>query len=288
MKILITGAKGLVGRATAMRCSEIGDDCLAYSRQELDISDREQILEILEREKPQAVINCAAFTDVDGAETKIESCYSANAYGVENLALACRKIDAAFVTISTDYIFDGTKDGFYTQRDNPNPQGIYAKSKLEGEILTRNAHAGSIVVRTGWIFGMGGTNFLCKIPQFLIEGKSVKAISDSFGTPTYAVDLAKRLRDLAELDIPGIYHVTNAGDGTSYAGFAKAVGIKQNLVEEVSGESLHRPAPRPKFSRLACLVSEKFGLAPLPHWQDSLQNYVLEIQANLAKEKSAG
>lgn len=274
MKILITGANGMVARATIEHCESIGDQVVAFTRRELDISDEEKIFGVFKSENFDAVINCAAYTDVDGAETNIEKCYAANSRGVENLALAAKEIDCAFVTISTDYVFDGASKDFYTQRDTPNPQGVYGKSKLEGEIRARNAYARSIIVRSGWIYGRGGTNFLSVMDKLLADGKKIKAIEDSFGTPTFAGDLAKRLRELAQLNLPAIYHVTNAGSGTSYAGFARKVcelkNLDLNLLENASSESLKRPAPRPQSSKLACLFSEKFGLAPLPDWEQAL------------------
>ncbi|MEP7038558.1 MAG: dTDP-4-dehydrorhamnose reductase [Acidobacteriota bacterium] len=282
MKILITGANGMVAKATIDYCRSIGDEVVALTRQKLDIADTKQVESIFSQEKPDIVINCAAYTDVDGAETNQEICYKANTIGVENLGLAAKKIDSAFVTISTDFVFDGAKNGFYTQRDTPNPQGVYAKSKLEGEIRARNAYARSIIVRSGWIFGKGGTNFLSVLPKLLADGKHLKAITDSFGTPTFGSDLAKRLRELAELDLPAIYHVTNSGEGTSYGDFARKVceleGFDQNLLENVSTNDLKRPAPRPQFSRLACLFSEKFGLQPLPHWEKSLEKFVAHFE----------
>ena len=230
------------------------------------------------REKPDAVINCAAYTNVDGAETNQEICYLANAVGVENLALAAKRIDCGFVTISTDFVFDGTKDGFYTQRDTPNPQSVYAKSKLEGEIRARNAYARSIIVRSGWIYGEDGTNFLSVLPKLLADGKHLKAINDSYGTPTFAGDLAKRLRELSKLNLPAIFHVTNTGEGASYAEFARKMcqlsGFDGSLIEDVLSKDLKRPAPRPQFSRLSCLFSAKFGLEPLPHWEKSLRQFV--------------
>jgi len=278
MKILITGANGMVARATIDYCRSIGDEVVAVTRQELDIADTEQVDKIFSREKPEAAINCAAFTDVDGAESNVDACYQANAFGVENLGMACRKINAGFVTISTDYVFDGLKSDFYTQRDTPNPQSVYAKSKLDGEIRARNAYARSIIVRSGWIYGAGGTNFLSVMHKLLADGKTIKAISDSYGTPTAAKDLARRLRELAELDLPGIYHVTNSGSGTSYEGFARKVceikGYDQSLLESVSVNALKRPAPRPVSSKLACLVSEKFGLAPLRNWEKALADFL--------------
>lgn len=278
MKILVTGAAGMVARAVIDYCETIGDTVSAAARQQLDISDRNAVFETLEREKPEAIINCAAYTDVDGAESNQEKCYATNARGAENLALGCKKIDCAFVTISTDYVFDGAKSGFYTQRDTPNPLSVYAEAKLEGEIRARNAYARSIIVRSGWIFGVGGTNFLSALHRLLAERKQIKVISDSYGTPTFAGDLAKRLRKLVELDLPCIFHVTNAGAGTSYEGFARRVceikGFDASLVKTISVKDLNRPAPRPVNSKLACLFSEKFGLAPLPKWEKAVAEFL--------------
>ena len=269
----------MVARAAIKYCESIGDKVVSFTRQDLDIADGEKVFEVLEREKPAAVLNCAAFTDVDGSETQIEKCYAANSAGVENLAVASKKINCAFVTISTDYVFDGAKGDFYTQRDTPRPEGVYAKAKLEGELRARNAYARSIIVRSGWIFGEGGTNFLSVMHRLLAEGKRIKAIRDSYGTPTFARDLARRLRELAELDLPAIYHVVNSGQGTTFEEFAKEVcrlkGFDLNLLESVSMKDLNRPAPRPADSRLACLFSEKFGLSPLQSWEKALAEFLI-------------
>jgi len=278
MKILITGANGMVAKAAIEHCRSIGDEIIALTRQEFDISDRKKVFDLLEREKFNAILNCAAYTNVDGAEGNQEICYKANAVGVENLALASKKNDSIFVTISTDYVFEGVKSGFYTQRDTPNPQGIYAKSKLEGEILARNAYSRSIIVRSGWIYGAGGANFLSVMDNLLAEGKNIKAINDSYGTPTFAKDLARRLRELTGLDLPCMYHVTNSGKGVSFADFARKIceirGFDRGLIEEVSFTDLKRPAPRPQNSKLACLFSEKFGLQPLQHWEKALTEFL--------------
>jgi dTDP-4-dehydrorhamnose reductase len=274
LKVLITGANGMVAQATIEHCHQIGDEVFAYDRKTLDISNAQAVQDFFLRDKPDAVINCAAWTDVDGCETNTPKAYSANAIGPEILAMNTRHINAAFVTISTDYVFDGEKDGFYTQHDTPNPQSVYAKAKYDGERWVQAAYSRSIIARSGWIFGANGRNFLSKVPELLKNGSSVKAIADSFGTPTYSRDLAKRLRELAELDLPGIYHVTNSGDGTSYAGFVRALlQADESQIEEVSFNDLQRPAPRPRNSRLRCLLSEKLGLEPLPHWIDALKHY---------------
>lgn len=277
MKIVITGANGMLARAAIKYCNFIGDDVAAFTRAELDIADAETVVATIADVRPDAVINCAAYTNVDGAETNEAACFAANADGVENLALACRVVNAAFVTVSTDYVFDGTNAGFYTQRDTPNPKGVYAESKRQGEVRAFSAYPRSIIVRSGWIYGHGGTNFLSVMPSLLAEGKSIKAINDSYGTPTFANDLAKRLRELAEADLPGVYHVTNTGEGTSYFGFAEKIcelgGFDKTLLRSTSHTELKRPAPRPVSSKLACLISEKLGFAPLSNWEDALSEF---------------
>ncbi|HEY2867663.1 MAG TPA: dTDP-4-dehydrorhamnose reductase [Pyrinomonadaceae bacterium] len=278
MKILVTGANGMVARATTEYCLSIGDNVIALPRRDLDISDSVAVDNTVDEIRPDALLNCAAYTNVDGAETEKQLAYDVNATGVENLAAACRKFDSRFITISTDYVFDGANPGFYTQRDNPEPRGVYATTKRYGEILARNTYARSIIVRSGWIFGRGGTNFLSVVHDLLAEGKSIKAISDTYGTPTYADDLARRLRELAELDLPCTYHVTNSGNGTSYLGFVEKVceigGFDRDLVDPVSKNDLSRPAPRPTSSKLACLFSERLGLSPLPSWEDGLARFL--------------
>jgi dTDP-4-dehydrorhamnose reductase len=264
----------MVGKACVEQCRNVSDEVFAYERKSLDITDAEVVQKTFERDKPELVINCAAWTDVDGCESDVAKAYAANATGPEILALNARRIGAGFVTISTDYVFDGTKDGFYTQRDDPNPLGVYAKAKLEGELRVRNIFARSIIVRSGWIFGPGGRNFLSKVPDLLQSGASLKAIADSFGTPTYSRDLAARLRELGERDLPGIYHVVNSGDGTSYTDFVYAFPEAEGKkIEIVKMDDLKRPAPRPRNSRLRCLLSEAIRLKPLPLWLDAIKDF---------------
>lgn len=278
MKILITGANGMVARATIKHCKSIGDEVIALTREELDIGDGTRVEAMLHSYRPDAVINCAAYTNVDGAETDKDAAFRTNAQGVENLALSSADIACRFLTISTDYVFDGQKRDFYTQRDTPSPISEYGLGKAEGESLALRAYARTIVVRSGWIYGEGGTNFLSVIPRLFGEGEGFKAISDSYGTPTYAADLAVRMRALVELDLPCIFHVTNSGPGTSYLGFAEKVceigGSDPKLIDPVSKDDLKRPAPRPASSKLACLFSERFGLAPMPDWEDALRRFV--------------
>lgn len=278
MKVLVTGARGMVAGAVARRCAKLGDDVTALSRQQLNIADREAVMIAMAEHTPDAVINCAAFTDVDGAEANPEASRLANAVGPENLAIACRDSGAAFVTISTDYVFDGSSAGFYYEDDAPNPQGVYAQTKFEGEQRVAAANPDAVIVRSGWIYGSGGTNFLSVMHRLLGEGKRIKAIGDAFGTPTYADDLAARLRELAEIKCSGIVHVTNAGEGTSYLGFAEKVceigGFDRGLIETVSNDDLKRPAPRPKSSKLGTKRLVELGLKLLPDWADALQRFI--------------
>lgn len=268
----------MVGRAVAEHCNSIGDDVQPLDRHGLDVADAPRVLRVLQAHKPDVVINCAAWTDVDGCELDQERAYAANARGPQNLAIASKQIGAVFITISTDYVFDGTKQGFYTQSDQPNPESVYGKAKLEGELLAQQAYPRTIVVRTGFVFGVNGSNFLSTIVQRAAHNERLKAITDCYGTPTYAPDLAVRLRELAKLDQAGTFHVVNGGPGVSYEEFARAAleasGNSTTLLETIEMDSLKRPAPRPRNSRLQCLLSPAAGLAPLPFWKDSLSEFV--------------
>lgn len=266
----------MVGRAVRGHCESLGDQVIAVDHSALDIAEANRVLATISDARPDAVINCAAWTDVDGCERDAARAFAANAWGPQNLARASRLVGARFITISTDYVFDGTKSGFYTQRDDPNPQSVYAASKLEGEVRARDAYARTIVVRSGFIFGPGGKNFLSTIVRRIRGGERIKAISDCAGTPTYALDLARRLRELADLDLPGLYHVVNDGEGISYEDFTRSVAEllgKDATIEGVTEDSLNRPAARPRNSRLKCLLSEALGLEPLPSWQTALDHF---------------
>jgi dTDP-4-dehydrorhamnose reductase len=286
LKIAVTGAGGLVGRAVTIHCVAQSDEVHAFDRRALDITDAAAANSRLSDLKPDVVFNCAAWTDVDGCESDPNRAERANALGPQLLAATCREIDALLITISTDYVFDGARNGFYTQRDHPNPISVYGRFKLEGERRAQTANARTIVVRSGYIFGAGGTNFLSTVLDRARRGERLKAISDMSGTPTYAPDLAARLRELAESDLPGIYHVVNTGDGASFETFARTAfeigGVDPALLASTTLAELNRPAPRPRNSRLRCLLSEAVGLAPLRGWQAALEDFVTS-QSVIAK-----
>ena len=276
---MVTGASGLVGRAVVSHCSNQGERVIALDHGGLDITEAAKVNAALDRERPDVVVNCGAWTDVDGCEVDPERAQNINARGPELLALACRRAAALLIIISTDYVFDGEKDGFYTQRDQPNPQSVYAVSKLDGERRAQKAWARTIIVRSGYIFGAGGKNFLSSVFERARSGERLRAINDMFGTPTHAPDLARQLHRLAQLDLPGIYHVVNAGEGATFESFARSAfaiaNLDPGLLESVSMNALRRPAPRPRNSRLRCLLSEAIGLDPLRYWEDALRDFAM-------------
>jgi len=270
----------------AEHCAAVGDEVLSYGHKDLDISDRDAVRQVISGNRPDVVINCAAWTNVDGCESDQERAFAANAAGPENLAAACKEAECIFITISTDYVFDGAKSGFYTQLDEPNPESVYAASKLEGERLSALAYGGSIIVRTGYVFGPGGINFLSTVVERIKKGERIKAISDAYGTPTYAKDLAVRLRELAQKNVAGIYHVVNSGPGVSFEEFTRKaialLGNREVVVEAVSSDALNRPAKRPRNSRMRCLLTEKIGLPPLRDFESALEDFLCVISASSA------
>jgi dTDP-4-dehydrorhamnose reductase len=278
LRIIVTGAGGLVGRAVVSAFSAKGDLVTGFDHQALDIGNERAVRAAIGDSSAEVVINCAAWTDVDGCEFDQQRATRANSLGPELLARQCKKIGALLITISTDYVFDGDKQGFYTQKDQPNPQSVYAASKLDGERRAQNSWARTIVVRSGYIFGVGGTNFLSTLINRARQREHLKVIGDMFGTPTYAPHLAERLDRLAQIDLPGLYHVVNSGAGASFAQFAERASelaaFDPNLIQVVSLESLSRPATRPRNSRLRCLLTEAIGLSPLPSWNDALEDFV--------------
>lgn len=278
MKIVVAGARGLVGQAVTAHCLDLGDFVVAAGHAELDITDKIAVMEFVAREEPDAVVNCAAYTDVDGSESNPELCFAVNRDGVRNLAAAANEQRCAYLTISTDFVFDGSAEGFYTEEDVPKPISVYGKAKLEGELAAAEEYEKSVVVRTGWVFGTGGTNFLSVLHDLLKRGKNIKAIEDSYGTPTFADDLAVRIRELIEPGRKGLFHVANSGPGMSYYGFAVEtailLGVDPKRITGVSAASLKRPAARPANSRLLSMNARKFGLPELPFWKDALERHL--------------
>lgn len=274
----MTGAGGMLGKALVKACSADENTAIALTREELDITDADAVNRVLRTTKSDVLVNCAAFTDVDGAEANIKSAFNINEHGVAILAEATANLNIKFITISTDYVFDGTKGSPYTVSDEPKPEGIYGKSKLAGEKAAFALNKNSAVVRVGWLFGTGGTNFLSVMPKLLREGRKCRVIDDAFGIPTYAGDVAEALVKLAIGGCKGIWHVTNNGGGASFYEYGLKVceyeGFDTSLLVPVNAVQLRRAAVRPHDSRLASNFNEANGFEPLPEWKSALAMFL--------------
>lgn len=281
-RALITGGQGLLARAMRARLSASGWQVVAPSHSELDITSEQDVLRAVAEFKPDFVINCASTGDVDRCEREPEWAFSVNELGPRLLALACTRSGAEMFHTSTDYVFDGARQGVYTQEDEPQPRSVYGKSKLAGEMAVRQSAARFYIIRTSWLFGVGGKNFGSRLFEYASANPRLKGVTDQTSIPTYAPDLAGRIEEIIALRAHGLYHGTNSGVGTWYE-FAKLAlelaGISGVEIEPVTRAQLNQLAPRPVNSAMRCLLSEKLGLAPLRHWREALREFVREHEA---------
>ena len=267
----MTGAGGQVGSEVAAHLPH--HDVVALDRSGLDLGERDSVEQVVGSVLPEAVVNCAAYTDVDGCESDVATALRVNALGVRHLAVACARVGAHLVHVSTDYVFAGDKDGPYDEWDQLAPRSVYGRSKLGGEVeLAR--HAGSwAMARTSWVFGRRGRNFVDTIVGRVRGGEPVRVVTDQRGCPTYAPDLAGMLARLAVERRAGVYHVTNQGPCTWHELACAAVelaGFDPTAVGTMTTAELNRPAPRPANSVLADHALASSGLRPLRHWREAL------------------
>ena len=286
-RVLIAGGQGLLARTLRSRLSASGWRVLAPSHTELDITDEGEVLRVVDGFKPEIVINCASTGDVDRCEREPDWAFAVNELGPRLLARACAKTGAEMFHTSTDYVFDGSKQGLYTQEDEPRPQSVYGKSKLAGEIAVGEEAERSYIIRTSWLFGVGGKNFGSRVFEYARANARLKGVTDQTSIPTYAPDLARRMEEIIVLGAHGLYHGTNSGVGTWYE-FAKLAlelaGLGDVQIEPVTRVDLKQQAPRPANSAMRCLLSEKLGLAPLRHWRDALVAFVSEHESRECRE----
>lgn len=271
MRIVLTGAGGGLGRAFWNACPG-HHDLEAFTRQELDIGDHHAVMRTVVPLGPDLIVNAAAFTKVDACETEPERAYRVNALGPQNLALAARASDAILVHVSTDFVFDGEKGAPYDELDVPNPQSVYARSKLGGETMVRAATSEHFVVRTGYVFG-GGTDWVTSQIREMAAGEPGAGLSDRRGTPTYVRHLAERLLPLALSGRFGTYHL-GGPESLSYHELllrAKALGDLPGAVREQRSEELDLPAPRPRDSSLTSLFAAEAGIASMPPLDEALE-----------------
>jgi dTDP-4-dehydrorhamnose reductase len=284
MRVLVTGAGGQLGTDVVALCRSRGDEVIAADRSMLDISNRSAVHALLSTARPDAVINCAAWTTVDACESDPDRAWLHNALAVRWLREGCELTGSHLVQISTDYVFDGTKADPYTEWDQPNPTSIYGQSKLGGE---REAGPSATIVRTSWVVGEHGSNMVKTILRLAAERPSLAFVSDQRGCPTFTADLAVMLRRLAVERRSGLHHVTNQG-AMSWFEFARlvvaAAGRDPEIVSPIATVDLQpaRPAPRPANSVLDNAALRLQGIDLLPSVQESLAVVVRRLQESVA------
>lgn len=273
MKVLVTGANGQLGYDVVKKLRKQNIECYGAVRKDFDIVDFEATEKFITNYKPDVVIHCAAYTAVDKAEDEQGLCYLVNASATENIAEICRKINAKMLYISTDYVFDGTKDGFYEVDDEPNPINVYGKTKLLGEQAVQRILDKYFIVRISWVFGEHGNNFVKTMLRLGKEYKEINVVADQYGSPTYTADLAPLLVEMIKTEKYGVYHATNEGVCT-WAEFAeeifKIAGMDVKVNHITTAEYPTR-AKRPMNSRLSKVkLNENFY--ELNQWKESLIN----------------
>ena len=287
MKVLVTGVKGQLGFDVVNELKKRGYDTVGVDIEEMDITDSNSVESVISREKPEAVVHCAAWTAVDAAEDEEnkDKVMAVNAQGTENIAKTCQKINCKMVYISTDYVFDGQGERPWQPDDERKPLNVYGQSKYFGELAVEKYVEKHFIVRIAWVFGMNGKNFINTMLNLGLKRDRITVVCDQIGTPTYTYDLAILLADMCESDKYGIYHATNEGGYISWYDFTVEImkqageyNDKYNHVEVVPVSSSEYPAKakRPSNSRMDKSRLEKNGFKPLPVWQDALGRYLKE------------
>jgi len=279
VKIVVTGAGGGLGRAF-LAAAGSHHDVIALTHADLDIGDHHAVLGGVPPLGADLIVNCAAFTQVDANETDRARAFRDNAQGPQSLALAARMCGATLLHVSTDYVFDGVapRDASgrarpYVESDPTGPRSVYGATKLEGEREVLAASPSHTVVRTAWLYGVDGRNFVETMLRLAGERDSVQVVTDQVGSPTWGGHLAPALLGLLERSVSGVVHVTGGGE-VSWNGFAQEIFRQAEVacrVEPASSEQMARPAPRPAWSALA---SERDDVVPMPPWQDGLAGYL--------------
>ena len=277
MRILLTGAAGQLGRQ--IRLHAAGHDLVALSHKELDISNLAEVRSAVAANRPDLVLNAAAFNDVDRAESDPDSAYAGNALGPRNLSLAAAEKGAAILHVSTDYVFDGASTRPYHEYDRPAPLSNYARSKLAGEVAVRALNPRHYIVRTAWVFEPHGNNFPKTLYFLALKHKEVRVVNDVKGSPTSAAHLAAAILNLVETQAFGDYHFAGAGDGASWFDLALCFfrELKMDtIVTPAPSTEYPRPAPRPRYSVLRTIQQPRIVLPP---WQEGIAEFARAVKA---------
>lgn len=275
MRILITGSNGMLGY-DLIKVLQDGNVLINTTSKTLDITKKDDVLDFIKKEKPDIVINSAAYTNVDGCEENQDLAYAVNGEGVENLALACREIDCTLVHISTDYVFKGDSNTPRLEDDELGPISVYGKSKLKGEDAITGILDKYFIVRTAWLYGYNGGNFPKTMLELAKDHDTLTVVYDEVGSPTYTLDLAKAISELIKTDNYGIYHITNS-DSCSWFEFAKLIFELADVdvdVAPVTAKEFARPAPRPSYSVLDNEKWVKNGFLPLRSYKEAIRDYI--------------
>ena len=275
MKVLVFGASGMLGQDFLRAAKLANHEVIGLGHSEADITDAAAVSRAVEYLTPEAVVNCAAFTDVDGAEARPDDALRVNADGARNVAAAAAKVGASVLYPSSDYVFDGSKDLAYVESDEPSPLSSYGTSKLAGEIDTSAVNPRHFIVRSSWLFGTAGRNFVETMIELGTQQPQVVVVRDQTGSPTYTAHLAEGLVRLISTDAYGLHHMAAGGQCTWYD-FAVEIfdeaGVDCAVMSATTAE-LGRPAPRPAYSVLGTQYEDAIHL---PDWQEGLRGYLAE------------
>lgn len=286
MKVLVTGAGGQLGHDVVAVLHRAGIEPLAPARRDLDVTRPETIADCVGAYRPDWIINCAAYTAVDRAESEADIAFAVNRDGAGALAAAAAGAGARLLHVSTDFVFNGRQSRPYTESDAPDPLGVYGRSKLAGEQAVADALPGAVILRTAWVYGVHGHNFVKTMLRLALQGKPLRVVDDQLGSPTWSADIAAVMLRLVEADAGGLFHYTSAGH-TSWHGFAQAIleqaalagfELKTTDVEPIPTAAWPAPAARPAFSVLDTgKIASLLALA-IPGWRDSLANMLEELR----------
>lgn len=278
-RLLVTGAKGQLGQEL-IRIADDRYEIVGLSREALDVTDLEQCKQAFDQYAPWAVIHAGAYTAVDQAESEADEAYKVNAVGTRNLAVAARQMHTKVCYVSTDYVFDGQGSRPYNEYDNTNPQSVYGKSKRAGELLLQLLCSSYFIVRTSWVYGKYGNNFVKTMLKLAQDRDSLKVVSDQVGSPTYTRDLALFLLNLIETEAYGIYHASNTGT-CSWFEFAQAIFEERGIsiaLSPCTTDEFPRPAPRPAFSVLDHSAIRQNGFSDLRPWREALRAFLADLE----------
>ena len=276
MRVLVTGARGQLGRELTTHLQESAHQVVGAMHAECDLTSPESIARIMEKVRPDVVINCAAWTNVDAAEQHRDEAFAVNDAGPRFLALECARRGSLLCHLSTDYVFDGAATSPYSEDAVLHPLGVYGASKAAGEDEVRSVSPHHQIVRTAWLYGQSGPNFVLTMVRLARERGELRVVADQHGSPTWTGHLAPAVMRLVELGATGTFHLTNSGD-TSWHGFASAIVADGGLavpVVALTTDEYPTAAPRPAYAVLDNGGWRRLGNPPLPHWRDGLREYL--------------